>query len=120
MNTIRVAMSCAAAAALISFATPVTVLEASAQTGTEYTVQVTQMAYRPSTLRIHVGDTVTWDFSDASSAHSVTATQRGTTHDYFDSGTMTGGYYTHTFSQPGTYPYRCNVHTSMGGTIVVG
>ncbi|GAA4477802.1 hypothetical protein GCM10023094_20650 [Rhodococcus olei] len=109
-----------AAAALIVFAAPLTAQPAVAQPNRTFTVTVTNMAYRPSTLRVHVGDTVTWDFSDTSSAHSVTATQQGTTHDYFDSGTMTGGTYSHTFNQPGTYPYQCNVHTSMGGTIIVG
>ena len=63
------------------------------------------------------GATVTWHFDQASSPHNVVSLS---TPEAFNSGTPKGkGTYSFTFTTPGTYPYLCQVHPTMRGTIVV-
>ncbi len=106
-----------AAAAVIAFTAPLTA--APAQANTEFTVMVMAMTFQPSTLRVHIGDTVTWVFNSNGTVHNVTAIQKGTTHDYFESGDMVDGTYSFEFTQPGTYQYVCTEHSSQGGKIIV-
>ncbi len=80
----------------------------------ERVVDIADMAFAPATLTIAVGDTVTWTNSD-SMPH--TATSEG---DAFDSGNLDEGQaFSFTFTEPGTYEYRCEYHSEMTGTIVV-
>jgi plastocyanin len=47
--------------------------------------------------------------------HPATAEDGG-----FDSATMSqGDSFRHRFTEPGRYPYRCDIHPSMTGTVVV-
>lgn len=67
---------------------------------------------------VSVGDTLTWVWADAL-PHSVSSVSGPVP---FDSGTRTGNgtMYSFTFTQPGTYTYRCNIHPNgMTGTVVV-
>lgn len=75
---------------------------------------------------IDVGDTVVWDFNDAVLPH--TATDCGDSCDTpasppdWDSGFIEGGggTYEYTFTEPGTYLYRCEIHPfTMRGQIIV-
>ncbi len=71
-----------------------------------------------SSVTVSTGDTVTWDWSDAL-PHSVTTVSGPAT---FDSTVLTGADQTFafTFTQAGTYTYRCVVHPDgMNGTVVV-
>jgi plastocyanin len=72
--------------------------------------------FAPATLTVAKGTRVEW--SNASDApHTVTS----------DSGTTltssminsSGGTFSFTFTQPGTYTYHCTIHPYMKGTIVV-
>jgi plastocyanin len=74
--------------------------------------QGADFAFSPATLTVPLGTTVRW--TNATSApHTVTAAG-------FDSGTIpSGGTYSHTFTQAGTFSYRCAFHPNMTGTIVV-
>jgi plastocyanin len=79
-----------------------------------YTVHVKDFAFKPSTLTIDAGDTVTF-VNDDSDAHTVTASDKS-----FDSaGLDTNDTWTHTFSKAGTFTYFCALHPYMKGTIVV-
>lgn len=72
--------------------------------------------FAPPSLTIDVGDTVTWS-NDGDNAHTVTANGGG-----FDSGNLDPGQsFSHSFSEPGTFPYYCQYHRSAGmtGTIKV-
>lgn len=75
-------------------------------------IQTADFAFSPATITIPVGTTVRW--TNATSApHTVTTGA-------FDSGTMpAGGVYSHTFTQAGTFSYRCIFHPNMVGTVVV-
>ena len=78
------------------------------------------------TTTVQAGDQVTWDFSGAVEAHTVTDCgsdcDNPTQSPLFDSGLISGGEgpFSFTFFQPGNYPYLCQVHAfEMRGQIVV-
>jgi plastocyanin len=79
---------------------------------------VTQVAakdnkFTPGAIQVAVGTEVTWEFKDRFVPHDVTG-------DGWASGEpQRSGTYTHTFNQPGTYPYRCTLHDGMDGRVVV-
>jgi len=70
----------------------------------------------PETITIDAGTTVQW-INGGHGVHTVTDNAGE-----WDSGSLAPGEnYTHTFDRPGTYPYYCVPHRSMGmtGTIIV-
>jgi plastocyanin len=70
-------------------------------------------SFSPAAIQVPAGTTVTWRFEDGFVPHDVKA-------DGFSSGEpQRKGAFTHTFDQPGTYPYRCTVHDGMDGRVVV-
>jgi plastocyanin len=72
------------------------------------------MAFSPATVTISAGTAVTWTNKDAVT-HNVTSSPA-----LFSSGAMvTGATYSFTFTTPGTYSYKCTIHPSMSGTVVV-
>ena len=72
--------------------------------------------FRPPSMQTEVGKTITWTQKD-SAAHTVTSTSGP---ESFDSGRLGKGQkFSQTFSKPGTYQYKCTIHPSMKGTIVV-
>jgi len=74
--------------------------------------------YSPQSFHITAGRTVSWINKD-NMAHSVTSAANST--ERFDSGLFTtGGSWSHTFSQDGTFYYYCTLHIQMVGVIVVG
>jgi plastocyanin len=71
-------------------------------------------AFKPDSLTIKVGDTVTW-INNESYAHTVRAK-----NGEFDSGHIeSGAKFSFTFDKEGTYDYICGIHTFMTGKIVV-
>jgi plastocyanin len=99
--------------------------DASDSTGSEVTIKL--ISFRPGTLTVAPGTTVTWKNTDAS-AHTVTSgtVQQGgagvtTKPDGgFDSTLAKDKTFSHTFDKPGTYSYFCNIHpATMRGEIVV-
>lgn len=89
-------------------------------------ISIVQKTFQPSTLTVHVGDTVTWTVTEAiSDSHSVTSgsykdPRPGTE---FDSGIKlrsNGDSFSHTFATAGTFSFFCAVHPdTMSGTITV-
>lgn len=77
-------------------------------------VWIQNMAFNPSSITVPVNTTVKWTNKDGT-AHTVTSTTGA-----FDSGSISGGStYSHQFTATGTYPYKCTIHSSMNGTVVV-
>ena len=71
-------------------------------------------SFSPNPVEVNVGDTVTW-VNDDSARHTVTS-EDGT----FDSGMMGKGQsFSYTFDRAGQYPYFCEPHPNMVGTVVV-
>lgn len=72
------------------------------------------MAFSPSTITVTAGTVVTWTNKDAVT-HNVTSNPA-----LFSSGAMADGVtYSFTFASPGTYTYKCTIHPSMTGTVIV-
>jgi plastocyanin len=77
-------------------------------------IEIKDYAFTPATLTVAAGTTVTWTNSDAV-PHTATASD-GT----FDSGNLNPGQsFSFTFPTPGSFPYVCQYHAGMQGTIVV-
>lgn len=70
--------------------------------------------YRPSDVRISPGDSIQWlgDFA----MHPLVS------DDGLWQTVNSGTQFTHTFNQPGVYPYHCSSHSVFGmkGTVTVG
>ena len=71
----------------------------------------------PTTVTVKAGTTVTWTNTDSADHWVVSAPA---SPDAFDLGRQgLDKAVTHTFTQSGTYPYFCNLHNYMKGTVVV-
>jgi plastocyanin len=69
--------------------------------------------FNPAAIEVPAGTEVTWSFQDGTTPHDVTG-------DGWKSGkAQSKGSYRHTFDQPGTYDYRCTLHSGMKGRVVV-
>lgn len=78
-------------------------------------VSIVDFQFRPSTLNIQVGDTVSWT-NDGPSIHTATS-NRG----MWDTRELRRGQSaTYTFTSAGTFAYHCVVHPWMQGSITVG
>jgi plastocyanin len=71
--------------------------------------------FRPGTLNVSAGTTVTWTNRD-DIEHTVTSDSQGSFGGSLDGA---GAQFAHRFEQPGTYAYHCSIHTSMRGRVVV-
>ena len=71
-------------------------------------------SFSPNPVEVRVGETVTW-INDDSGRHTVTSKDG-----VFDSGMMGKGQsFSFTFDKAGEYPYFCEPHPNMVGTVVV-
>lgn len=75
-------------------------------------VQLKYVSFAPARVTIHAGQTVEWKWNDAPVNHNVTFGS-------FGSSTKDNGTWFHTFDTPGTYAYRCTIHQTMTGVVVV-
>ena len=81
---------------------------------TTYTVVIEQMRFNPPALMVRRGDHVTWVNKDLF-PHTASANSRA-----FDSHSIApDASWTYVAGQPGTYPYRCDLHPTMGGILTV-
>ncbi len=83
----------------------------------DQTVQVGPAnAFSPSTVTVAPGEAVIWSFQ---ALHTSTSDSQ-TGPEVWDSGFLSTGTFSHTFTTPGSYPYYCQVHSSPGGTMMNG
>jgi plastocyanin len=79
------------------------------------------LTFSPSSVTIHVGDTVQWTW--ASSGHSSTSGTPGHPDGLWDSGVQNVGFvFSHTFDTAGTFAYYCTPHglcCGMVGSVMV-
>jgi plastocyanin len=71
-----------------------------------------EISFVPTSVTIHAGQTVEWQWDDSSVPQNVTFAG-------FQSATQTTGTYFHTFDTPGVYPYSSTVHFQINGEVVV-
>jgi len=77
-------------------------------------VKIVEFVYGPDPVTIQVGGKVTWQNEDTA-PHTATADDGS-----FDTGTLERGKIkSETFKQAGTYPYFCEIHPTMHGTVEV-
>jgi plastocyanin len=71
-------------------------------------------SYSPNPIEVNVGQTITW-VNDDSVIHTATSTDG-----IFDSNILQRGQtFSHTFDTVGEYPYYCDLHPNMVGTVRV-
>jgi len=74
----------------------------------EYTVNIRDFSFNPSSFTLQVGDVVRWENTGA--VPHTASSDTGV----WDSGTLSpGGVFSHQFLTPGTFPYFCRIHPSM-------
>lgn len=78
---------------------------------TDPSVSVQDNIFVDEEIVVEVGTTVAWQF-DGQAPHDVVG-------DDFASEVLTEGVFTHTFTEPGTYPYTCRLHGGMDGVVYV-
>jgi plastocyanin len=77
-------------------------------------VWLQNMAFTPSSITVAVGTTVTWTNKDSYNHHVVSDSP------LFDSGILSGGgTFPFKFTMAGNYTYKCTIHPSMTGVIIV-
>ena len=88
----------------------------SSLSGCEYT----NSCFKPNTIKINIGDTLTWQNQDLS-AHTITSGNVINGLDgLFDSGLiLSGSSFAYLFSSSGTYDYFCMIHPWMEGHVIV-
>ncbi|MGN6722573.1 MAG: cupredoxin domain-containing protein [Marmoricola sp.] len=87
---------------------------ASATTSPTAHVTIQMFAFNPSALTARMGTTVIWTNTD-SVAHTTTSNEGFWSSPHL----ATNATYAHHFTQAGTYPYHCAIHTEMHGRISV-
>src|SRR5678815_1755425 len=74
------------------------------------------LVFSPSSVTIHPGDQVRWNFS--SGGHSTTSGSPGQPNGIWDSGIRSQGTsFTRTFNSAGTFPYYCTPHGGCCGMV---
>jgi plastocyanin len=85
-----------------------------AEAQTQAAVSIIDFAFQPQTVTVSVGGRVTW--TNTGMAPHTTSSLTGV----WDSGTLQPrATFSFTFNMAGTFQYRCNIHPSMMGTVVV-
>ena len=84
----------------------------SARAASTTEVAMRSFAFNPAVVNVNVGDTVRWT-NDDGVAHNVSGLGVGT-----PSGNFLGTY-SATFTQAGSFPYICSLHSGMAGTVNV-
>lgn len=77
-------------------------------------VSIVDFRFEPNGVEVEAGGTVTWTNRD-SATHNVTAEDGS----FSSGGLAPGDSWSHTFDEPGAWEYRCTIHPSMQGTVVV-
>jgi plastocyanin len=80
-------------------------------------VAVQDYSFKPGSITVKKGTTVTWTFKD-SDAHNVAPTGSGNPLKKSPD-LKSGGTYQATFDQVGTFTYQCGIHNFMSGSVTV-
>lgn len=90
-------------------------VDATEPAGGATTVTIANFAFDPDPITVPAGSTVTWTNTD-SAPHRIV----GTTAGGFSAGTAKQGESVEaTFDKAGEFPYICEIHPSMKGTVIV-
>jgi plastocyanin len=82
-------------------------------------VEVKGFRFQPAAITIEAGFSVEWTQTD-NTTHTITSGVPDDPDGNFDHREFAQDEkFTHTFDEAGTYPYFCNIHNSMTGTVTV-
>ena len=91
-------------------------------------VSAVDFRFSPSSTQVSVGSQVVWT-NTGQSVHTVTSdagqwdsgliSAPGSGGDPYGEGGSTGGSYSRTFTQAGTFMYHCSIHPDMRATVTV-
>lgn len=90
-----------------------------ADAATTHNVSMENISFAPANITIAFGDSITWKNNDAIGTAPNGHTATSDTGAFGSPNLAFNSTYTHTFNAAGSYPYHCNFHSSMTGTIVV-
>jgi plastocyanin len=79
-------------------------------------VTIAEFVFRPSTVTVQTGGTVTWTNNDEA-AHSIRDTSPMATPE--SKSLNRGDTFSITYPGPGTYSYICGIHNYMQGSVEV-
>lgn len=85
-----------------------------ALTAGQNTVVLRNIAFKPERITIKVGQSVTWVWDDGNVPHNVVFNDLPAKSEI-----LTKGTFRHTFDTAGRFAYRCTIHPSMTGEVVV-
>lgn len=77
-------------------------------------VNIKDLAFSPATIRLKTGQTVEWVNGDPL-AHTVTADDKSWGSGFINQ----GGRFERRFTEVGSFPYHCEPHPQMKGTVIV-
>ena len=80
-------------------------------------VAIRDFAFRPATVRVPSGTTITW--VNCAEPDEAPHTSEGDAGEWASPLLAPGEVYTRTFDAAGTFPYHCGPHPSMMATIIV-
>jgi plastocyanin len=80
-------------------------------------IEVKDFAFNPETTSVKAGTTVTWTFADPAN-HNVEPAD-GSSELKKSPDLQGGATYSFKFTKAGTVSYRCGIHNSMTGSVVV-
>jgi plastocyanin len=115
LSLVAVTVALCATAACASPNVPVSSASGGSSTPTAPVAAVVTLAhvsFGPSVVTINAGQAVEWVWADNGIPHNVTFAS-------VHSATQTTGKWYRTFNSPGVYPYRCTIHASMTGAVIV-
>lgn len=120
MRTVRQGLSwigllLGVAALFVALGDPVTAQESTpVSPATNVTISIASMAFAPHTVIVATGATITWR-NDDGVPHAVHSLEG-----WFESGELApGASFEWQANQPGTFRYRCALHPTMEGVIIV-
>ena len=71
-------------------------------------------SYSPNPVEVKIGETITW-FNHDSTVHTATSNDETFSSDVL----FQGQAFSYTFDREGEYPYFCDIHPGMVGTVIV-
>ena len=101
----------------LALATPIAWSDGVRDAGDFVTVRIAEFTFQPATLRVVLGQGVSWR-NDDDVPHSIIHAAHP--HLFRSRVLFRGDVFNHQFNVAGEFPYRCGIYPHVRGTIIVG